>query len=145
MTDIKNNVEQKFPTIKILFLKIAEPRNVRIILFIKYIFLTIAGWGIVMLPPESFQNALGGRVLVMLFGYFVMVGGLITTFAVLPGIWWLERSGLILLGSGFLMYLVILSGLDASIIVTSITIAIMLTFLRRYVEIKDAQLAPGEV
>lgn len=117
----------------------------RIILFVKYIAFMIAGVAIFLLPPNTFEHALGGRTLVQLFGIFVALGGLMTAVAVLPGIWWLERSGLLLLGSGFGMYLVILFSLDASIIVITITIAIVLTFVRRFVEIKDADLAPGKV
>lgn len=132
-----------FPHLHFVFMKIAEPRVTRLIHFGIYLSLLVAGVGIMYSPPSTFQEVLG-VALVHVFGGFVILGAVLAAIAVLPGIWWLERAGLLALGTGLAMYLVIIVGLNSSPIGFSVTLAFLLTFVLRWMEIKGAQLAPRE-
>lgn len=137
------NVAKWFPYAHFLFMKIAEPRVTRLLHFGIYICLLLAGIGVMITPPPAFQYIIG-HILVYVFGGFIFIGGALSSFAVLPGIWWLERVGLVALSTGMFMYLVILTGLNPSPVSLSVSVAFILTFILRWLEIKDSQLAPRE-
>lgn len=124
-----------------LFKKIAEPRVIRIMLFVIYTFMTIAGIGVIVTPPRSFQGVLG-HSLVMIFGGFIALGGLMAWLAVLPGIWWLERVGLLALITGMGIYTVAIISLGSSFMGVIVSLTFALFFAIRWQEIKRFQLAP---
>lgn len=124
-----------------LFMKIAEPRIFRLLQFGVYILLSVAGIGVLFDTPDSIQEVLG-NFLIYIFGGFVAVGSILGAFAVLPGIWWLERVALLALGTGVLMYVVITISLGVSIVGLTVYIAFILTFIQRWTEIRGSALAP---
>lgn len=126
-----------------LFMRIAEPRIFRLLQFGVYICLGIAGFGVLFDPPGSFTSVLGDT-LVNVFGSFVALGAILGGLAVLPGIWWLERVGLLALGTGVLMYVVLVISLGSSIVGVILYMAFILTFIQRWTEIRSSQLAPRE-
>jgi hypothetical protein len=124
------------------YMKIAEPRVIRIIQFFIYSLLFVAGILVLINPPRSLEAAAGGQIYVVGFGLMLMIGALSSGVAVLPGIWWLERAGLVLLGFGLLIYLVMAIKLQSSPMGIVVCMILTLSFVQRWLEIKGAQLAP---
>lgn len=126
-----------------VFMMIAEPRVTRLLYFIIYMSLLVAGILIIVEPPSDFQDVIGSR-LVDIFGGFIALGAIFCAFSVLPGIWWLERVGIFALVTGLGVYFLILVGLQSSPIGFSVSFAFLLTFVLRWLDIHGAQLAPRE-
>lgn len=124
-----------------VYMKIAEPRVVRLIQFVIYAFLLIAGSGVLFSPPKSFQGVLG-ITLVMSIGGFVALGSFLGLISVLQGIWWLERSGVIALWTGIGLYVLVMWGLKASLVAIALPMVVILMLILRWREIKRYQLAP---
>lgn len=136
-----SSFQRNVPFLYKLFMKIAEPRVVRLIHFGVYAALLWAGLAVFTNPPESFKMILDpARVFAL--GAFLSLGSLMAFIAVLPGIWWLERIGLIGMGAGMGIYIVIVIDLGSSPLGLGVTFAFLLFFLRRWLEIKGSQLAP---
>jgi hypothetical protein len=123
------------------FMLIAEPRVIRSVQFVIYVCMAFAGAFVLTTPPTSFRGVLG-QGLVTIFGLFVGGGALLGSIAVLPGIWWLERAGIIALSTGLAMYCIIAFTLGTSLVGTLVCIAFGLTFVQRWMEIRKFQLAP---
>lgn len=136
--------KKKHPHIAYWFLKIAEPRGIRLMQFAIYACLAFASIGVISDPPSTFQSVLGSR-LVYVFGGFILFGSAMGLIAVLPGIWWLERVAIILMGTGIGMYVVTISSLNASVVNLAVSTSLMITLIQRWTEIKGSQLAPKEV
>jgi hypothetical protein len=132
------------PFIHGMFMRIAEPRVIRCMHFLVYICMMVAGVGIVFRPPEHLQSILG-LTLLYVFAGFVTIGALFAAIAVLPGIWWLERVGIIMLTTSMAMYVVVIVALGSSPVAVSVALALTITFAQRWTEIRGAQLAPREV
>ena len=126
-----------------LFMQIPEPRIIRIMQFGVYVSMSVSGFGMLNRPPNSFESVVG-LPLVYVFASFITLGAVLGAVAVLPGIWWLERTAIIALCTGLAMYIVILIPVALSPVGTFVSIALILTFLQRWSEIKGAQLAPKE-
>lgn len=140
----KLDVRLHIPMLHYIFMKIAEPRVLRIMHFAIYICMGVAGIGIIFHPPSRFQSVVGLDLL-YLFAAFITFGSLFAAVAVLPGIWWLERVGIIMLTTSMGMYVVIICTLGSSVVAIAVAIALTCTFGQRWVEIRGAQLAPREV
>jgi hypothetical protein len=123
-------------------MKIAEPRVVRLIQFVIYAGLFTVGIMILQKVPASLADAAGAQAFVVGFAFMLIIGALSSGVAVLPGIWWLERAGLVLLGFGLLIYLVMIIKLNSSPMGVVVCIILILSFVQRWLEIKGAQLAP---
>ena len=134
-------VQNNFPALYRAYLLVAEPRIVRLILFAIYVVFLVAGFFVVTHPPESFVETLTEKLVLMLGGFLVL-GGALATIAVLPGLWWLERCGLLSLGTGMLMYIVIIVGIKGSPLGICVSIAFVLFFILRYMETRPFKLAP---
>lgn len=130
-------------SINYLFMKIAEPRVTRLLQFGIYICMMIAGYGVIVHPPTTFESLVGTN-LVFIFGMFIALGSLMGAVAVLPGIWWLERVGIISLVTAMAMYSVFVISLGASLIGIAVPVAFALSFVQRWQEIRKYQLAPRE-
>lgn len=124
------------------YMKIAEPRVIRLIQFVIYGGLFMVGVMVLDKVPHSLESAAGGYEYVIGMGLMLVIGALCSGIAVLPGIWWLERAGLILLGFGLLIYLVMVIKLNSSPLGVVVCLILILTFVQRWLEIKGAQLAP---
>lgn len=136
-------MEKHFPFAHSLFLKIAEPRSVRLMQFGVYASMLVTGISMFIDPPHLFESIIG-LILVYVFGAFVTLGSALGLIAVLPGIWWLERVGIIALCTGLAMYVVISTSISVSLVGFSLSTALLMTFIQRWREIKGAQLAPRE-
>ncbi|CAD5999173.1 hypothetical protein [Agreia sp. COWG] len=123
------------------FLLIAEPRVIRIIMFFIYGIFAVAGYFVIVKPSASIINVLG-EDLPVIFGAFLTFGGVVGLLAVLPGIWWLERTGLISSAVGLLMYLTVVLSTSASSLGFPFAMLILLFLLIRWMEIRRYQLAP---
>lgn len=133
--------EKNLPALHFIFMKIAEPRVLRLIQFVVYLAMVAAGIGILFHPPAPFTTLIG-LTLTYVFGSFITIGALMGAGAVLPGVWWLERVGIIALVWGLLMYVVLVISLGSSPIGVAVSVAFIGTFIQRFLEIKGAQLAP---
>lgn len=124
-----------------VYAKIAEPRIFRLLQFGIYLCLGYAGWDIYWHTPHSLIDSIGdGHV--NLIGVFLAVGSAIGALTVLPGIWFLERVGVILVGVGLMMYLVIVIDLGTSALGIAVSGAFVLTFVQRFLQTKGRLLAP---
>lgn len=137
------NKSIRVPIYYMLFMKIAEPRVIRIMLFTVYCLSFWAGVAILMSLPEKFVQLLG-ETLVFVFAIFILLGSFTAAIAVLPGVWWLERVGIILLTTSVGMYAIILMFIDATPVAIAFILGLAVTFGMRWVEIRGAQLAPRE-
>jgi len=95
-------------------------------------------------PPESFVQALGSPLAIM-FSLFVIAGSTFGFIAVLPGIWWLERAGILSLGTGLVIYGAIVIYLGSSTLTSVVTISLALTLAQRWTLIRGADLAPKKI
>lgn len=136
-------MKRLFPVARSAFLKIAEPRFIRVTQFAIYICILYSAINVLNQPPGTFERIIYPWQVYM-FGGFLGVGALLGAAAVLPGIWWLERTGIIALSIGLCMYFVISSALGASPVGIGLVLAFLITFVQRWREIKGAQLAPKE-
>jgi hypothetical protein len=123
------------------FSKIAEPRIVRVIQFFVYALLAFAGGYVVGNPPPAFQSVVG-VFFVSIFGGFLLTGGFVGALAVLPGVWWLERIGVIAIWTGLAIFAVIAVSLRVSPVGFVVAIALSLSLVLRWREIRLYQLAP---
>ena len=126
------------------FLLIAEPRVIRALQFLIYGVLGVTGACIFTAPPANFVHAMTGP-LVAMFSLFVVVGSAFGLVAVLPGIWWLERAGILALGTGLLIYGALGVALGSSIFVAGLTAASAVTLVQRWTQIRGADLAPKKL
>jgi hypothetical protein len=126
------------------FLLIAEPRWVRAIQSVIYVLMGMGGALMLVAPPESFVQALGVP-LVGMFSLFVIVGAMFGFVAVLPGVWWLERAGILSLGTGLIIYGAIVIYLGSSSLASVVTVSLALTLAQRWTLIRGADLAPKKI
>lgn len=126
-----------------LFMRIEEPRVIRLFQFAIYVVLGTLGIAFLMNPTPAFEGVLG-TVLAINFGAAISMGGLIGAVAVLPGVWWAERLAIISLISGLLMYLIVAVSLDASSVGIGISIALILSLSLRWLHVRRYQFAPGK-
>lgn len=123
---------------------IAEPRVRRLIYFGIYASLLLAGIGSIMRPSQLIENILGGMVMIWIYGGLMIIGSILAFIAVLPGIWWLERAGLVAIGTGVLMYAVTLLALGVTVMTTVLPIILFLICALRWLDIKEFLLEPRE-
>lgn len=82
---------------------IAEPRHLTVIFALAYALLTYAGFSALRMPPSSIEGELG-PLMVTVWSWLWVIGGLLAVAGALPGWWYVERSGLIVLVTGALIY-----------------------------------------
>ena len=126
---------------KKLYMKIAEPRVYRLLQLIIYILLFVAGLGLTIWSPVSLISVIGHWYLYAM-AWTLIVGSLFSSVAILPGIWWLERVGLILMATGMAIYMVTIASLGTSVLGFCITAAFILRFIQRWFEIRTWMLEP---
>lgn len=136
-----NIIQSRFPALYRAYLLVAEPRAVRLVLFAIYNVFLVAGILVLTQQPENFVEAISVN-LVLMFGGFLLLGGVLSAIAVLPGLWWLERCGLLALGTGMLIYLTIVIRVNGSSVSVCVSIAFILFFILRYMETRQFKLAP---
>lgn len=97
----------------LLFGWIEEPRVKRVLYFLTYI---VAGFGAYVAlvdPPRTVEGAIGPALMAAI-GVFLAIGSLFASVGVLPGWWWLERAGAILILIGGIGYALIVISLSLS-------------------------------
>lgn len=124
-----------------LFYKIKEPRTIRLVQLVIYLCMIGAGHFIVVTQPELYTKVLG-YPLVFGFGSAILLGGILGSIAVLPGIWWLERTAIISLWCGLAVFVVIQLALFISIVGLLIAVALAASFIQRWSDITEFDLAP---
>ncbi|ALY08631.1 hypothetical protein CAPNMURICA_31 [Arthrobacter phage CapnMurica] len=125
-----------------VYMKIAEPRVKRLIYFVIYILLGVIGGIQTFKPNPRISDFVGGQLLIYFYGILIIAGALVCLISVLPGIWVLERAGMVGLGTGIVLYVGTLIAFGASPTVSLFPIIIVLVFLLRWLDIKDYLLAP---
>lgn len=138
---LRNAISWVHPKVEPWYMKIAEPRIIRLMQFVIYLCMFYAGLRLLIQPPPQFTSVLG-LVLSYMFASFIFLGAMFGAIAVLPGIWWLERVGLISLSTGMGIYMIVAFSLGSSAMGICVALAFALTFLQRYLEIKGPALAP---
>lgn len=96
-----------------VWLRIQEPRIVSVIQFFVYLCAAAAGICAVMYPPKSIE-ATAGISLTIYWAWLLLIGGVIGALAVLPGVWWLERSAVLACLGASLIYAVNIFALHLS-------------------------------
>lgn len=108
---------------KWLFLKIAEPRVIRVVQLIVYSTLAALGTMYLTNLPRTFEGILGD-VVAIVFGALIAGGGLAGAIAILPGWWGLERLGIIALWIALAEYLVVAAAMGSSPIGPAVTLCL---------------------
>lgn len=134
-------MKTKFPLLYELYMKIQEPRVYRLLQLGVYICLGVAGLGVSLYPPASMTFILGS-VYLQIYGWALFTGSVFASVAILPGIWWLERVGLVLLITSLAIYITIAITLHASSVNVFVSIAFILRFIQRWYEIHRWMLEP---
>jgi hypothetical protein len=86
-----------------VWLRIQEPRIVSVIQFFVYLAAAASGLAAVLSPPRSIE-ATAGAGLTLYWAWLLLLGGSLGAIAVLPGIWWLERSAVLACAGAALIY-----------------------------------------
>lgn len=95
------------------FMRIAEPRVVRLLQFGVYMAAIIGGSSSWISPPNSIEGVLG-IVLTSIWAAALILGGLLGASSVLQGVWWLERAGVAFCATGLAMYAVVVFSLQVN-------------------------------
>ncbi|MHA7270391.1 hypothetical protein [Arthrobacter sp. HLT1-20] len=86
-----------------VWLRIQEPRIITVIQFGVYLAAAAGGLSAVVSPPHSIE-ATAGTGLTIYWAWLLLLGGVLGAVAVLPGIWWLERSAVLACLGASLIY-----------------------------------------
>jgi len=134
-------VRAVFRAFVFLFFKIKEPRTIRLVQFVIYACMVGAGHFVVTVQPDVYTEVVG-TALVVGFGGSILLGGLLGLIAVLPGIWWLERIAILALWTGLGVFVVVQAALGISIVGLLIAVALAASFVQRWSDITEFDLAP---
>jgi len=126
---------------KKLYQKIAEPRVYRLLQLTIYVILFIAGVCVNIWPPLSLVSIIGQWYLYIM-AWSLIIGSLFAGVAILPGIWWLERTGLLLMATSMAIYLIIVASLGSSVLGVCVSSAFIIQFAQRWFEIRKWMLEP---
>lgn len=129
-----------------LFGWIPEPRIVRGLLLVAYVTMFCGGASTLIDPPQSIAGPAGPGLMLALAA-FVLIGAFLSSLAVLPGILWLERSGIVAMLIGLAAYGFILLNLGPpssgpSDLLMTIVVLSMLLLLVRYAQSPKADIDP---
>lgn len=123
------------------FLKIEEPRVQRLLFLVFYLVVILIGLAALFDEDGSLYQT-GGPALIISLGGFFLVGGVCGTIAILPGIWWLERVGLVSLAFGLAARAILITILGVSPVGALIFISEVVLLAIRFLQIRKADLAP---
>lgn len=125
-----------------LFLKIEEPRVIRLLQFLLYFVLGGVATVYIFNPPETYESILG-EVLAEVMGGLIVLGAFLGGIACLPGIWWVERLGIIALATGLSVYMVVAASIQTSPLPLGLAFCLIVSLAIRWLQIRDFQFAPG--
>lgn len=123
-----------------VWLRIREPRIISVTQFFIYLAATGGGLSAVLSPPRSIE-ATAGAGLTFYWAILLLVGGVLGAVAVLPGIWWLERSAVLACLGASLIYSVNVISLQISesgnrLVQLSMLTIVALHFVTRWFRIR---------
>ncbi len=123
-----------------LWERIKEPRAVHVAQCTIYVVTLLVGIAALLFPPRSIEGAVG-EGLATLWAAFLILGGGLGMFAVLPGIWWLERVAVLAGGTGAAMYGSIVFTLHLTesgnrLPQSGMILIVLLSFVKRWVSIR---------
>lgn len=109
-----------------LFKQVAEPRVLRAAQSMVYLALLAAGINTMLSPPPEWLSAINHSG-VQTFGWFLVVGGLLSLIGVLKGPkwWWAERAGICSLGFALFIRAILIATLGVSFAVGMIFLALV--------------------
>lgn len=130
-----------------LWLRVNEPRVVSVLRFLMYVVLFVGGVSAVTNPPTTMESALGQGAVVGL-GMLLSFGCLLGAVSALPGMWFIERLGLVAISSalaiyGGVVFQLHLFSLGNRMLHLTIIIALILSQAIRWVRIKDRPYDPA--
>lgn len=127
---------------------VMDPKAISVLCALAWIFVSAAGFDAVTSQPRIITNELG-PIITNIWAVMFVTGGILAVVGALPGWWYLERSGIILLVAGLTVYDATLWYLETFVIDghRSIDALIYLAFiflaLARLSRISGATLDPG--
>ena len=105
---VQNATSIRVPLWRRLWLRIHEPRAVAVLHAVAYVAILVGGvWSLTHLPPTTTQDV--GNVAMTLLVGMLAAGSAIGAVAVLPGWWWLERYGVMLIMGALGAYVLIVA------------------------------------
>lgn len=105
---VQNATSIRVPLWRRLWLRIHEPRAVAVVHAVAYVAMLGGGvWSLTHLPPATTQDV-GGVAMSLLVG-MLATGSAVGAVAVLPGWWWLERYGVMLIMGALAAYVLIVA------------------------------------
>lgn len=90
---------------------ITEPRKINVAYFFLYLSALGIGIGVCLTPPAVVHGEVG-EVLSWAWGAILAGGGAAGAWAVLPGLWWIERLAIACIATAALIYLIIVIAVD---------------------------------
>lgn len=125
---------------------LAEPKVITALHVVVYVVLATAGWVAWVDQPEI-SVWVAGELMTDVWGWLLMVSSALGIAGCLPGIWWLERGGVIGVATACVMQLAIISGghLDGGAlpIHAAFVLAVLLLMAVRWHRIRLADLDPA--
>lgn len=103
MPESTTPAQPHIPLWRKVWLRIHEPRAVAVVHFFTYTGLFLGGITGLIDPPSSLAGQ-AGEVTMWLVATMLTVGGALGAVSVLPGWWWLERYGTMLVITGITSY-----------------------------------------
>ena len=130
-----------------LWLRVNEPRIVSVLRFLMYVVLLIGGTSVIFSPPTTMENALGQGAVTGL-AVLLCFGSTLGAVSALPGVWFIERLGLVAISSalaiyGGVVFQLHLLGPGNRLLHLTIIIALILSQAVRWVRIKDRPYDPA--
>lgn len=129
-----------------LWHRVQEPRVTHALQCAMYLALAVVGAVAVWAPPTTIQEWLGVG-LAQVWGLLLLAGGAASALSVLPGVWWVERLGLIACLTAAAMYLVVVAHLEVTgtgsfVAHLGVTIVATLALIQRAVVIRGYPFDP---
>jgi hypothetical protein len=121
--------------VKTLAQKVQEPYSTTWFQFVIYVSTAFAGVVAFLSLPIALEQIVG-HTMVSVFGVIGFSGSLISMIAILPGIHWFERVGIILLLTSLGMYVTMMLYLDGVPISLCMAVALGLSLGRRLYDIR---------
>lgn len=130
-------------TIRGWFYLIQEPRIVRLGMLAFYLWMIYSGYVALTQSPDTFYTAAGPLVVVFL-AFFLAAGGIFGAIAILPGLWYIERVGLLSIAFGLFCRAILIQALAGSALAAVLLASTVILLFVRWVSIRGADLAPKE-
>ncbi len=97
-----------------LWATVQEPKVVTVLHWVAYLVALGVGVSALLDPPSSVAGELGPLLTTIWAGSFIL-GGTLGAVATLPGIWWLERAGVIACVTGLAVWVMVTVVLELTI------------------------------